>query len=129
MLESLPLGVGMDPVVDLLVVREIQVAKGLHRTEGRSLRAKIRPTHEGRLNVVADGGVDALKVLQGNLALALKYPVDVVLAAARGDIPFGNIANALGMFKAGPGNERDVSERCAAKGGDHAAPSRLHFCH
>src|ERR1035437_7668416 len=119
----------MDPIVDLLVVREIQAAKRLDRTEGRSLRAKIRAAHECRLNVVANRGVDALKILQGDFALASKHLVDKILAAAGGDIPFRNIANAFGMFEPGPGNERDVSERGSAKRQDDTAACRLHSLH
>ncbi len=65
--------------------------------------------------------MDALKILEGDFALALKDLVNVVLAAAGGNVPLGNVANALGMFEAGRRDERDIAERGAAEAGNDAA--------
>ena len=120
-LEGLPGRVGMNPVVDLFVVRKVEIAEGLNGTEGGGLRAEICAADVNRLNAVAYCGVDLLKILEGNLALALKDLVNVVLAAAGGDVPLRNVANSLGMLHEWSWNQRDIAESSSAETGNHAA--------
>src|ERR1039458_1934344 len=124
MLEGFPGCVRVNPVVDLLVVRKVEVAEGLHGTEGRGLRAKIRAADIDRLNAVADSGVDLLKILEGNLALVLKNFVNVVLAAAGGDVPFRNIANAFRVLEGRRRDDCDIAKRGAAEVANNASARR-----
>ena len=124
MLEGLPLRVRVDPVVDLLVIGEIQVAQRFDGAECGGLRSEIRAAEIDRLHLVAHCRVDALKIADGDLALALEDLVDVVLAAARGHIPLRNVAYAFWMFEPRPRNMCDVAEPGAAEAGNHAAAGR-----
>ena len=61
--------------------------------------------------------------LQGGLTLLREDVVNVVLSGGGGDVPFGNVADALWMLEERGRNQRDVSKTGAADVGD-TAPRR-----
>ncbi len=120
-LEGLPLRVRVNPIGDLFVIGKVKVLECLHRAERGRLRAEVRSADKHCLNAVADGGVNGLKISDGDLALVREDFMDVILAAAGGDIPLGNVADALGMLERWSRNQRDIAECRASEVGDHAA--------
>ena len=102
------------------VVGQPEVAEGGVGAEGGGLRAEVRAAEEDGVDAVADAGVDALEVLDADLALAREDGLDEVLAAAGGHVPFGDVADALGVLHEGAGDEGDVAEGGAAEGGEDA---------
>src|ERR1019366_3850183 len=103
-LEALPSRVLVDPVEQAAVVREIKFAEALGGAEGRSLRAEIGAANEDGIHHVAHRGVNARQVADGDVALPVEDPVDVIPAAAGGHVPLGHIADSLGMFQEWAGN-------------------------
>jgi hypothetical protein len=126
-LEHLPLRVAVNPVAHLLVLREIEIVECFHRAEGGRLCAEVRAAKEEYVHGFADHGVDTFQILKRDLALTFEYFVDIVLAAAGRDIPFRDVANALGMFEEWRGHQSDVAERSSAEGSSYGstALSRL----
>src|SRR5271157_3948957 len=124
MLEGFPWSVRVNPVINLSVVWKVQVTESLHGTEGGGLGAEVRAADEHRMHAVADCGVDALQIPEGNFALTIEDFVDVVLAAAGGHVPFRNVAYALGMFQGWRRDERDIAERGSSKAANHPAARR-----
>jgi len=71
----------VNPVVDLFVVWKVQAIEGLHRTEGGGLRADPYADEHRLHDMRSRRGF--LQIPDGNLTLALKHLMDVVLTAAR----------------------------------------------
>src|ERR1035438_7479313 len=120
MLEGLPLRVGMNPIIDLPVIREVQVPQRLDGAECRSLCAEIRSAQVNRLHNVSHSRMNPLEIPEGDLALTFKDLMNIVLAAARGDIPFGDIAYAFRMFEGGSRYQGNVAECGPSKCCNHA---------
>src|SRR5208283_137593 len=82
-LEDFPFRIAMNPVIELLVIREVQLTKRGDGTERGSLRAQVCPAGEDGVHIVADGGMNPLQVADGDRALALEDLMNVTAAAAR----------------------------------------------
>src|SRR5450755_1164315 len=89
MFETFPGGIGVDPIVDALVIGKPELAEGSDGAEGGGLRAEIGAAEEHAIDGIADAGVDAGEVLNADFALALEDLVDVAAAGAGGDVPLG----------------------------------------
>ncbi len=98
-----------------------EVAVGAGRDEGRVLRAEVGAREEDRRGLLADDGVEAGEVGEGNLSLAPEDRVDVVAAEGGRDVPLLDVADAAGMLEPHRRDEGDVAEACAAEVGEEGA--------
>ena len=115
MLEGLPARVLMDPAVDPLVVRRVQLAEGLGRAERAVLRAEIVAADVGDLDRITDPGVDLFEVAQRDVDLLGKHLVQVVLPGDRRHVPLLDVANPARLLQHRRRDQRDVADRRAAQ--------------
>src|ERR1019366_10052756 len=91
----------------------------------RSLRAEVGTADKDGIDRVPDALMDARQILQCELTLRLEHFVDVVAARARGNVPLGDVADALRVLEKRSGDQRDVAEsRSSAVGGHGTARCR-----
>src|ERR1019366_8761221 len=115
MLERLPSRVLVDPVIDLAIIGQPQLAEGPYRAERRSLGAEIRAADIHYVHQIAQSRRDPLQVRQRDLALAAEHGMHVIPAGARRHVPFRDIADALWVGNADARNQCDIAERSAAE--------------
>lgn len=96
-LEGLPVGVAVDPVVDLLIVRQIELAELVHRAELRALGAEVGAADEGNVDLVADRLPVLLEVLDRDLGLRLEDLMHIIWVQQRRHVPVLYRADALGL--------------------------------
>lgn len=108
--EGLPLGVGVNPVVDFLVVGLVELPVCVGRHVGAGLDAEVGAGDVHGLDLVVHRLVDQLGVLQAHFQLHLVDLMDVVGEGVVGHHVLGQIADALGVLDAGAGHRGEVAE-------------------
>jgi len=121
-LERLPGRVFVDPGVDLLVIRRVEGTECIGRAKGGLLGAEIRSADEDGLDPVSDPGGDLLQIGQGDLGLLFEDRMDIGRPGQGRDVPFLDVADALGIFEERRRDEGDVAEGQSAEGGDDRPP-------
>ena len=108
--EGLPSGILVHPVVHSFIEGLKEVPIGLGRDKRTVLLVEVRSRKHNHIDALSHDLVNLLEILDANFTLALENFVHKVAARHGADVPLLNVADALGMFQPGAGDQRNIAE-------------------